>query len=109
MIFYKWRNLCSKRHSLDSHSERAVLFHRPRLISTDSTQIEQWATGLNDYWPSIQSGLVELPVEINAVAERMHEQCKREDEMINDHLDMLIELIQGYKVGDGLDVLYRTF
>jgi hypothetical protein len=72
--------------------------HSSRLISTDSTEIERWATGLNDYWPSIQTGLVHLPVEINAIAERLHEECKHEDEMINDHLDMLIELIQGYKV-----------
>jgi hypothetical protein len=69
-----------------------------RLISTDTTQVERWATGLNDYWPTIQSGLVELPIEINAVAERINEQCKHEDEVINDHLDMLIELLQGYKV-----------
>jgi len=69
-----------------------------RLISTDTTQVERWATGLNDYWPTIQSGLVELPIEINAVAERINEECKHEDEVINDHLDMLIELLQGYKV-----------
>jgi hypothetical protein len=68
------------------------------LISTDSTQVERWATGLNDYWPTIQSGLIELPVEINAIAERINEGSKCEDEMINDHLDMLIELLQGYKV-----------
>ncbi|CAF4600482.1 unnamed protein product [Rotaria sp. Silwood2] len=68
-----------------------------QLISTDSTRIERWATGLNDYWPTIQSGLVEIPVEINAVAERINEECKHEDEVINDHLDMLIELLQGYK------------
>ncbi len=68
------------------------------MISTDSTQVERWATGLNDYWPTIQSGLIELPVEINAIAERINEGSKCEDEMINDHLDMLIELLQGYKV-----------
>ncbi len=69
-----------------------------RLISTDSTQVERWATGLNDYWPTIQNGLVELPVEINAIGERINEEGKYEDEIINDHLDMLIELLQGYKV-----------
>lgn len=69
-----------------------------RLISTDTTRIERWATGLNDYWPTIQNGLCELPIEVNAVAERINEECKREDEVINDHLDMLIELLQGYKV-----------
>ncbi|CAF3592991.1 unnamed protein product [Rotaria sp. Silwood1] len=68
-----------------------------QLISTDATPIERWATGLNDYWPTIQGGLVELPFEINAVAERINEECKHEDEVINDHLDMLIELLQGYK------------
>ncbi len=72
--------------------------HLFRLISTDSTQVERWATGLNDYWPTIQTGLVEIPVEINAVAERIDEECKCEDEIINDHLDMLIELLQAYKV-----------
>lgn len=71
-----------------------------QLISTDATPIERWATGLNDYWPTIQTGLVSLPVEINAIAERLLEQCKREDEMITDQLDMLVELIQGYKVCD---------
>jgi hypothetical protein len=35
---------------------------------------------------------------MNAVSERIHEQCKRDDDVINDHLDMLIELLQGYKV-----------
>jgi hypothetical protein len=68
------------------------------LISTDQTQVERWATGLNDYWPTIQSGLIELPIEINAVGERINEECKHENEVINDHLDMLIELLQGYKV-----------
>ncbi|CAF0924773.1 unnamed protein product [Adineta ricciae] len=68
-----------------------------QLISTDSTQVQRWATGLNDYWPTIQTGLVELPIEMNAVSERIREECIREDEVINDHLDMLIELLQGYK------------
>ena len=68
------------------------------MISTDSTRIERWATGLNDYWPTIQSGLVELPTEINAVAECFNEGYKWEDEIISDHLDMLVELLQGYKV-----------
>ncbi|CAF3830330.1 unnamed protein product, partial [Adineta steineri] len=66
-------------------------------ISTDSTQVQRWATGPNDYWPTIQNGLNELPIEINAVAERIKEECIHEDEIINDHLDMLIELLQGYK------------
>ncbi len=43
-------------------------------------------------------GLVDLPVEMNAISGRMTEQCKCDDEVINDHLDMLIELLQGYKV-----------
>ena len=68
------------------------------MISTDSTDVQRWATGLNDYWPTIQTGLIELPVEMSAVSERIHEECVREDEVINDHLDMLIELLQGYKV-----------
>ncbi|CAF0927168.1 unnamed protein product [Adineta ricciae] len=68
-----------------------------QLISTDSTEVQRWATGLNDYWPTIQTGLVELPIEMNAVSERIREECIREDEVINDHLDMLIELLQGYK------------
>ncbi len=37
-------------------------------------------------------------MEVNAVAERINEECKCEDEIINDHLDMLIELLQAYKV-----------
>ena len=76
---------------------RSYLIHS-RLISTDSTQVERWATGLNDYWPTIQRGLVDIPIEINAIAERINDECKCEDEMINDHLDMLIELLQAYKV-----------
>ncbi|CAF0891827.1 unnamed protein product [Rotaria sordida] len=68
-----------------------------QLISSDSTRIERWATGLNDYWPTIQGGLATLPFEINAVAERINEECRYADEVINDHLDMLIELLQGYK------------
>jgi hypothetical protein len=28
----------------------------------------------------------------------MKEQYKRDDEVINDHVDLLIELLQGYKV-----------
>jgi len=74
------------------------LFYLFRLISTESTQVERWATGLNDYWPTIQNGLIELPIEINAIGERINEECKCEDDIINDHLDMLIELLQAYKV-----------
>jgi hypothetical protein len=97
MIIYELKNLYSKNicFCLELFSNEFILF---RLISTDSTQVERWATGLNDYWPRIQNGLVELPVEINAIAERINEECKHEDEVINDHLDMLIELLQGYKV-----------
>lgn len=73
-----------------------------RLISTDETRIERWATGPNDYWPTIQTGLVQLPYEISAISERLHEACRNEDDIINDHLDMLIELLQGYKVGNNL-------
>ena len=68
------------------------------MLSSDTTRVERWATGLNDYWSRIQSGLVELPIEINAIADRLYEQTKNEDEMINDHLEMLIELLQGYRV-----------
>jgi len=67
-------------------------------LSTDSTKVERWATGLNNYWPTIQTGLTELPAEVNAVAKRINEACQCEDEIINDHVDMLIELLQGYKV-----------
>lgn len=54
--------------------------------------------GPNDYWPRIQVGLADLPMEMNALSERMKEQCKRDNEVINEHLDMLVELLQGYKV-----------
>ena len=37
-------------------------------------------------------------MEITALAERINEQCKRDDDVIDDHLDALIELLQGYKV-----------
>lgn len=70
----------------------------PRTLSADATIIDRWATGPNDYWPSIQIGLTDLPVEMHAVAERLQEQRKRDDDVINDHLDMLIDLLQGYKV-----------
>jgi hypothetical protein len=69
-----------------------------RTLGSDSTTIDRWATGPNDYWPTIQIGLADLPVEINAISERMKEQYKRDDEVINDHVDLLIELLQGYKV-----------
>ncbi|UJR08914.1 hypothetical protein I4U23_013167 [Adineta vaga] len=68
-----------------------------QALSSDSTSIDQWATGANDYWPAIQLGLADLPVEMNAVSERIQEQCKRDDDVINDHVDMLIDLLQGYK------------
>ena len=35
---------------------------------------------------------------MSAVSERINVQCKRDDAMISDHLDLLIELLQGYKV-----------
>jgi len=69
-----------------------------RTLASDPTTIDRWSTGLNDYWPKIQVGLTDLPVEINALSERMNEQCKRSDEVISDPLDMLVELLQGYKV-----------
>ncbi|CAF3562226.1 unnamed protein product [Rotaria sp. Silwood1] len=68
-----------------------------QTLGSDSTSIDRWATGPNDYWPTIQIGLGNLPVEINAISERINEQYKRDDEVISDHLDMLIELLQGYK------------
>ncbi|CAF4506320.1 unnamed protein product [Rotaria sp. Silwood2] len=67
-----------------------------QTIGSDSTSIDRWATGPNDYWPTIQVGLSNLPVEIDAISERINEQYKRDDEVINDHFDLLIELLQGY-------------
>lgn len=67
-------------------------------LGSDSTTVDRWATGPNDYWPRIQVGLADLPLEMNALSERLKEQCKRDNEVINEHLDMLVELLQGYKV-----------
>ena len=69
-----------------------------RALGSDPSSIDRWATGPNDYWPRIQVGLADLPMEMNALSERVKEQCKRDDEVINEHLDMLVELLQGYKV-----------
>ncbi|CAF0910447.1 unnamed protein product [Didymodactylos carnosus] len=66
-------------------------------LSTDTTEVDRWALGVNEYWSTIQKGLSQLPMELNAVAERITEQYKREDELISDHIDMLIDLLQGYK------------
>jgi hypothetical protein len=95
MNIFELKNLYSKFQISNSFNSFNYLF---RLISTESTQVERWATGLNDYWPTIQNGLIELPIEINAIGERINEECKCEDDIINDHLDMLIELLQAYKV-----------
>jgi hypothetical protein len=37
---------------------------------------------------------------MHALSGRIEEQCKRDDEVINEHLDMLIELLLGYKVNE---------
>ncbi|CAF0978841.1 unnamed protein product [Adineta steineri] len=85
----------------DKHSKNADDFTNIektfQALSSESTNIDRWATGSNDYWPTIQVGLADLPVEMSAISERIHEQCKRDDEVISDHLDMLIDLLQGYK------------
>ena len=69
-----------------------------RTLGSDPTTVDRWAMGPNDYWPRIQVGLADLPMEMNALSERIKEQCKRDNEVINEHLDMLVELLQGYKV-----------
>jgi hypothetical protein len=38
----------------------------------------------------------------------MNEQCKRGDEVINDPLDMLVELLQGYKVKKKTRKIFQT-
>lgn len=107
MITVAWRRLCSTR--VRSCAEQPLIISPlARSITADTTEVQRWATGLNDYWPTIQNGLGELPVEINAVSERIYEECKREDDMINDHLDMLIELLQGYKVSGKSRLLERA-
>jgi hypothetical protein len=68
------------------------------MLSNDAALVDRWATGPNDYWPAIRIGLGTLPVEINAVAERILEQYKRDDQILSEHLDLLIDLLQGYKV-----------
>ncbi|CAF1110489.1 unnamed protein product [Didymodactylos carnosus] len=68
-----------------------------QLLSSDPTVVDPWAMGVNEYWSIIQTGLSQLPIELNAVSERMNEQYKREDELMSDHVDMLIDLLQGYK------------
>lgn len=35
---------------------------------------------------------------MNAISERINERCKRDEDLISDQLDMLIDLLQGYKV-----------
>ena len=67
-------------------------------MSTDTSNIDRWATGPNDYWPAIQIGLASLPAEINALSERLNGQVQRDNELINEHLDMLVDLLEGYKV-----------
>ena len=67
-------------------------------LNLDSSVIDRWATGPNDYWPSIQAGLSVLPVEINSVSERIADQCKRDEAIVNEHFDMLVDLLQGYQV-----------
>ena len=69
-----------------------------RILGSDSTTIDRWATGPNDYWVTIQIGLTDLPSEMHAISERINERYKRDDEVINDYVDMLIELLHGYKV-----------
>lgn len=44
---------------------------------------------------------------MNALSERMKEQCKRDNEVINEHLDMLVELLQGYKVEKRDDIAWN--
>ncbi|CAF3308812.1 unnamed protein product [Rotaria socialis] len=68
-----------------------------QTLGSDSTNVDRWATGPNDYWPTIQTGLGSLPIEVNAISERMNEQFKRNDQVISEHLDMLVDLLQGYK------------
>ena len=69
-----------------------------RALGTDLTTIDRWATGPNDYWPRIQQGLTNLPAEVNKLSLQIKDQYQRVDEIIADHLDALIELLQGYKV-----------
>ncbi|CAF1173442.1 unnamed protein product [Rotaria sordida] len=68
-----------------------------RVYLKNSTTIDRWATGPNDYWATIQIGLTDLPSEMNAISERINERYKRDDEVINDHFHLLIDLLQGYK------------
>ncbi|CAF1157950.1 unnamed protein product [Rotaria sordida] len=68
-----------------------------QILGSDSTTIDRWATGPNDYWATIQIGLTDLPSEMNAISERINERYKRDDEVINDHFHLLIDLLQGYK------------
>lgn len=67
-------------------------------MSSDSSTIDRWATGPNDYWPAIQLGLATLPNEMNSLSQQLTTQSKRDDELITEHLDMLIDLLEGYKV-----------
>ncbi|CAF5095423.1 unnamed protein product [Rotaria sp. Silwood1] len=67
------------------------------ILGSDSTTIDRWATGPNDYWATIQIGLTDLPSEMNAISERINERYTRDDEAINDHFHLLIDLLQGYK------------
>lgn len=39
---------------------------------------------------------------MHALAGRMDEQSKRDDEVIGEHLDMLIDLLLGYKVNESI-------
>lgn len=97
---------CSRLHSLRTKSAVSILnlltnllsSSSSRTLSADTSNIDRWATGPNDYWPAIQIGLASLPAEINAVSERLNGQVQRDSELINEHLDMLVDLLEGYKV-----------
>jgi hypothetical protein len=75
-----------------------LIYYLFRALGSDPTTVDRWSTGFNDYWPRIQTGLLDLPIEMSTLSERLNEQYKRDDDVINDHLDMLIDLLQGYKV-----------
>ncbi|CAF4298706.1 unnamed protein product, partial [Didymodactylos carnosus] len=94
-VQYDNTNLQADSLKLFKASQIHINFIHQTIVQIRS--VDRWALGVNEYWSTIQKGLSQLPMELNAVAERITEQYKREDELISDHIDMLIDLLQGYK------------
>ncbi|XP_064631538.1 sorting nexin-8-like isoform X2 [Lineus longissimus] len=66
-------------------------------LSSDSTVLTSWATGANNTWSQLKAGFKKICIEFAAISDKSAEKAKREDELVSEVVNILLDLVVAYR------------